>query len=107
MESQYLDPIYKGGTAPSTAFGVPLLVFILGAVVFGQIGLIVFLVGGLPATIAVGVLAVSCFAWARRISKFDDQRLLQLVLRVRMRGPHRRPRLAWGAVSFSPFARKA
>ncbi len=107
MESQYLDPIYKGGTSPSTAFGVPMLVFILGAVVFGQVALIVFLLGGLPATIAVGVLALSCFGWARRISKFDDQRLLQLVLRVRMRGPQRRPRLAWGAVSFSPFARKA
>lgn len=106
MESLYRDPIYKGGTSPSTAFGVPMLVFILGAVIFGQVALIMFLLGGLPATIAIGVLALSCYGWARRISKFDDQRLLQLVLRVRMRGPQRHSRPAWGAVSFSPFTKR-
>lgn len=106
MDGAYLDPIYKGGTSPSTAFGVPMLVFIVGAVIFGQVALIVFLLGGLPATIAVGVLAMSCYGWARRISKFDDQRLLQMVLLVRMRGPQRRSRRLWGAVSFSPFARR-
>jgi type IV secretory pathway VirB3-like protein len=106
VDSLYLDPIYKGGTSPSTAFGVPMLVFILGAVSFGQVALIVFLAGGLPATIAVGVLAISCYGWARRISKFDDQRLLQMVLRVRMRMSQRYSRPSWGAVSFSPFSRR-
>lgn len=82
-----------------------MLVFILGAVVFGQLGLIVFLIGGLPATISVVVLAIGCYGWARRISKFDDQRLLQLLLWARMRVRQRRSRAAWGAVSFSPFSK--
>lgn len=106
MDGNYLDPIYKGGTSPSTAFGVPMLVFILGAVIFGQVALIVFLMAGLPGTVAVGVLALSCYGWARRVSKFDDQRLLQMLLRVRMRGPQRHARASWGAVSFSPFTRR-
>lgn len=101
--NDFNDPIYKGGTAPSTAFGIPMLVFILGAVVFAQIALIAFLVAGLPATISIMVLAISFYGWARRISKFDDQRLLQLLLRVRMRGPQRGSRRSWGAVSFGPF----
>ena len=106
VDEDFYDPIYKGGTAPSTAFGVPMLVFILGAVIFGQVALIAFLIAGLPATISIAVLGASCYGWARRISKFDDQRLLQLVLRVRMRGPQRNARDAWGAVSFSPFKLK-
>ena len=83
-----------------------MLVFILGAVAFGQLALIAFLVAGLPATIAIVVLALSFYGWARRISKFDDQRLLQMLLRIRMRGPQRSSRRSWGAVSFSPFKNK-
>ena len=106
MDEDFEDSIYKGGTAPSTAFGVPMLVFILGAVIFGQIALIAFLIFGLPATIAAAVLAASCYGWARRISKFDDQRLLQMLKRTRMRGPQRKARGAWGAVSFGPITYK-
>lgn len=83
-----------------------MLVFILGAVFFGQIALIAFVFAGLPATVAIVVMALTFYGWGRRISKFDDQRLLQLLLRVRMRGPQRGSRLSWGAVSFSPFKNK-
>lgn len=106
MDDDFYDPIYKGTTGISTAFGVPMLAFILGAVVFGQIGLAFFVFFGLPATISVAVVAFFCYGWARRISKFDDQRLLQYLKRMRMRGPQRRARVTWGAVSFSPFSGK-
>lgn len=104
--NDHRDPIYKGGTAPSVVFGIPLLVFLLGAVVVGQVGLLAFVVGGVPAAVTVLVMGISLYGWARRISKFDDQRLLQLLLRIRMRGPQRAARRIWGAVSFGPFRHK-
>lgn len=100
------DPIHKGGTSPSTAFGVPLLVFILGAIVVGQAGLAAFYFLGIPAASGVAVVGMALYAWARRVSKFDDQRLLQLLLRARMRGPQRASREEFGAISFSPFSKK-
>ncbi|MFX7945844.1 VirB3 family type IV secretion system protein, partial [Acinetobacter baumannii] len=37
MQDDFYDPIYKGCTTPSTILGVPLIPFILGALVIGQL----------------------------------------------------------------------
>ena len=42
----------------------------------------------------------------RAITKKEDQRLRQLLLRLRMRHPQRQSRQLWGFVSFSPIRYK-
>lgn len=103
MQESYYDPIYKGCTSPSTFWGVPLLAFVLGTLVFAQLTLFGFLFGGLPVAVVIAMLYAFALTWARRISKNDEQRLLQLLLKMRMRGPQAASRRFWGAVSFSPL----
>jgi type IV secretion system protein VirB3 len=102
MLDGFRDPIYKGGTSPPTFFGVPLVPMVLAGVVFGQIALVLFFMVGLPGLAFVGVLAFAAFGKARRISKFDDQRILQMMLKIRMRGRQRGIKRIFGAVSFAP-----
>ena len=103
MQDDFFDPIFKGCTAPSTAFGVPLIPFILGSVVFGQLAVLGFFFQGLPTVLVLFILYAFAFTWARRISRNDEHRLIQYVLKLRMRGPQAASRNFWGAVSFSPL----
>lgn len=102
MTEDFFDPIYKGCTSPSTVFGVPMLTFILGTLVFAQISVIGFFVSGMPVVVVMAILYGFSLAWARRISRNDEQRLPQLILRMRMRGPQRASIRYWGAVTFAP-----
>lgn len=103
MQEDFFDPIYKGCTSPSTIFGVPLLPFILGALVIGQLTVLSFYFLGLH--VAVVFLTLGCFAfgWARKVSTNDEHRLLQYLMKGRMRGRQASARKFWGAVSFSPL----
>ena len=103
MEDDYYDPIYKGSTAPSTVFGVPLLPFILATVVFGQASVVAFYLVGFSLVVALLTLYGFIFAWARRISRNDEHRLNQYILKMRIRGLQGASRQFWGAVSFSPL----
>lgn len=103
MEDDYFDPIYKGCTAPSTVFGVPLLPFILATVVFGQGAVAAFYFVGVPLALVLLMLYGFAFVWARRMSRNDEHRLIQYILKMRMRGPQGASRQFWGAVSFSPL----
>jgi type IV secretion system protein VirB3 len=103
MQDDYFDPIYKGCTAPSTAFGIPLLPFILFTMSFAQLALVGFFLFRLAAVIFVLILYLFAFVWARRISRNDEHRLLQYLIKMRMRGPQIASRKFWGAVSFSPL----
>jgi type IV secretory pathway VirB3-like protein len=104
MENNYFDPIYKGSTAPSTAFGVPLIPFILGTLVFAQLAVLGLFIFGFHVTIVCAILYGFALVWAQKVSRNDDQRLLQLLMKMRMRGPQLATRRYWGAVSFSPTA---
>jgi type IV secretion system protein VirB3 len=106
MQDGFQDPIYKGGTSPPTFLGVPLVPMVIAGTIFGQFALILFLIFGLPGIAFVGVLAFSAFGWARRISKFDDQRILQMMLKIRMRGKQRGIKAMLGAVSFAPGSKR-
>jgi type IV secretion system protein VirB3 len=103
MDEDYFDPVYKGCTSPSTAFGISLLPFIFATLVFAQLALIVFFAFGIPAAVFVAICYGFLFVWGRKVSRNDDQRLNQLLLRLRMRFPQTRSRLTWGAISFSPL----
>jgi type IV secretory pathway VirB3-like protein len=106
MQDGFQDPIYKGGTSPPTFLGVPLVPMVIAGTIFGQIALLAFLAVGLPGIAFVLVLASAAFGKARRISKFDDQRILQMMLLIRMRGKQRGIKKILGAVSFAPGAKR-
>jgi type IV secretory pathway VirB3-like protein len=102
MQEDYYDPIYKGCTAPSTIFGVPLVPFILGALVFAQLMLLGFYFFSLAVSVVFFIMAVFAYLWARKVGRNDEHRLLQYMLKMRMRGQQSSTRKFWGAVSFSP-----
>lgn len=102
MQDDYYDPIYKGCTAPSTILGVPLVPFILGAMVIAQLTILSFYFFSLSVATVFITLGLMAYVWARRVGQNDEHRLLQYLLKLRMRGGQSATRRFWGAVSFSP-----
>lgn len=99
----YYDPIYRGCTSPATMFGIALVPFILSTLCFAQLGVVAFIVFKLAGLAPVVVVYAAVYRWARGISRNDDQRLLQMILRIRSRWGQRTLRAYWGAASFSPL----
>jgi type IV secretory pathway VirB3-like protein len=106
MQEDFYDPIYKGCTAPSTIFGVPLIPFILGALIFAQLILLSFYFLGLSVAVVFFIMAIFAYGWARKMGRNDEHRLLQMMLKLRMRGQQSSTRRFWGAVSFSPLPQR-
>lgn len=102
MHDDFYDPIYKGCTAPSTVLGVPLIPFILGALVIAQLSVLSFFFIRLSVAVSFIVIGLVLYGWARKAGTNDEHRLLQYLLKLRMRGPQKATRNYWGAVSFSP-----
>ncbi|RRS01166.1 hypothetical protein EIP75_21565 [Aquabacterium soli] len=103
MQEDFFDPIYKGCTAPSTIAGVPLIPFILGGLVTAQLTVLSFYFFSLPVAMVFVVMGLAAYLWARRLGSNDEHRLLQFMLKARMRGRQKATRRFWGAVSFSPL----
>lgn len=103
MQNDFYDPIYKGCTAPSTILGVPLIPFILGALVVGQLTVLSFYFIRLSVALVFIITGVFGYAWARKVGSNDEHRLLQFLMKARMRGRQSATRKFWGAVSFSPL----
>jgi len=85
--------------------GAPMMPFILVtgiAVLAAMLGLFVSLY------IPVGVVTVYAptYTWMRAVTKIDDQRLNQVVLRLRLRTRLQASRRFWGAFTYTPFALK-
>ena len=98
------DLVFKGCTRPSMLGGVPLmpLMFVvLPLVLIGMWGLWLKPIIGLIAL----VLMIPIFIVMKIISKFDDQRLMQHVLRLQMSLRHRNTQF-WGAKSYAPVRYK-
>ena len=57
-------------------------------------------------SIAVITAYVPIYAWMRAVTKTDDQRLNQLVLRLRMRARMQGSRRMWGALTYTPIVFK-
>lgn len=80
---------------------MPLMVVALPLVLIGMWGLWLKPIIGLVAL----VLMITIFVVMKIISKFDDQRLMQHVLRLQMSLRHRNT-LFWGAKSYAPVRYK-
>ena len=96
----FYDPVYKGCTSPGTIFGVPMLPFILGTLLFAQLGVLAFMTIGLAGLVSLLVAYSAVYRWARSVSRNDEQRLLQMIMRMRMRAGQRSSIAYWGAVTF-------
>jgi type IV secretion system protein VirB3 len=101
----FRDPVFRGCTRPPMFLGAPMVPFILVtgiAILAAMLGLFV------NAFISVAVVTVYApiYAWMRIITKSDDQRLNQMILRLRLRlrmqGAHR----LWSAVTYTPIKLK-
>ena len=78
------EPIYKGATRPALKWGVPLMALIvifMPVIVVGAWGAI--LVNWWIAPVVPAILA-PLYGWMRWVTTKDDQRLLQLILRLKL-----------------------
>lgn len=97
------DPIFRGCTRPATFAGVPMLPFLLVSGGF-------LIVTGWTCYLAsayIGLFLVMTYVpillTMRAVTKKDDQRLHQLLMRARMRCRHFASVRQWGAVSYAPL----
>ena len=94
------EPIYKGATRPAIKWGVPLMALVavfMPTIVLGAWGAI--LVSWVIAPV-VAIVLLPLYAWMRWVTYHDDQRLLQMILKVKLlvANPNRR---MWTARSYS------
>ncbi len=57
-------------------------------------------------SVAAVTVFVPLYAWMRAVTKTDDQRLQQLLLRLRLRTRLQGTRRAWGALTYIPLTLK-
>lgn len=99
----YRDPIFKGCTRPAMLAGVPLVPMVLSMIASFLAGMwsFYFISGYLVVVIAFTTTAM--LISMRAMTKRDDQRLRQVLLRARMRLRHRTSRSLWSAISYGPL----
>jgi type IV secretory pathway VirB3-like protein len=81
--------------------GAPMVPFILVtglAILAGMLGLF----ANPLITVAVVTIYAPIYAWMRAVTKTDDQRLNQIILRFRMRARMQGSRRFWGALTYIP-----
>ena len=96
------DPVFKGATRPAMIFGIPLLPLII----VGLMGVLstlwcLQLLGPFSA-FTMALLTLVLLVVMRFISKADDQKLNQMLLRMQSIAA-RRNRHYWGSHSSSPL----
>ncbi|PLX76769.1 MAG: type IV secretion system protein VirB3 [Azoarcus sp.] len=102
----FRDPIFKGCTRPAMFAGVPMIPFMLVTGLFLLLAVWMFyLVSGYVSLLLV-IAYITIVITMREITKKDDQRLRQMMMRARMRVRQRAGRLLWGAISYSPIRYK-
>jgi type IV secretion system protein VirB3 len=92
--------IYKGTTRPAMKWGVPLVALIgIMAGIVASVWLAVLISIWIVPVVAVGLVAA--YGWMRWVTYRDDQRLLQMVLHMKlaMSNPNRK---LWKARSYTP-----
>lgn len=98
------DLIFKGCTRPTMMWGVPLMPLMIAStplVIGGFWGIWLYPVAGFAAF----AMIIPIFLAMKLVSKTDDQRLMQHLLRLRMSLIHRNAKF-WGAKSYAPIAYK-
>lgn len=95
------DMIYKGCTRPPLLWGVPLMplvMILMPGMLVGIVGLAYFL----PMSLLALLVSLSAWFWMRAVTKKDDQRLLQIFLRMRLRS-HQKNTRYWGCAAYAPI----
>ena len=101
MQKLLQDVIYKGCTRPPLLWGVPLLpliMILMPGMLVGIVGLAYFL----PMSLVALLVTVSAWVWMRAVTKKDDQRLLQIFLRFRLRSSQKNKGF-WGCAAYAPI----
>ena len=103
MSDGFRDPIFKGCTRPAMLGGVPTipLILICGLTLLLSVGSFYLVSGYLSLFILFVTIPV--VVTMREMTKKDDQRLRQVMMRARMRLRHRASRATWGAISYGPL----
>ena len=102
MSDGFRDPIFKGCTRPAMLGGVPTipLILICGLTLLLSVWSF-YLVSGYVSLFILFV-TIPVVVTMREMTKKDDQRLRQVLMRARMRLRHRVSRRTWGAISYGP-----
>lgn len=86
--------------------GVPMLPMMLVTGIFLLAAVWLFYLLSPYVTVLLVIAYIPIYVTMRQITKKDDQRLSQYVMRARMRIRHRPGIALWGAVSYSPIRYK-
>ena len=101
--STFQDPIFRGCTRPATFAGVPVLPFLLvSGGFFIATGWTCYLTSAYFG-IFLALIYLPILLTMRAVTKKDDQRLHQLLMRARMRCRHVAGARQWGAISYAPI----
>lgn len=96
---------FKGCTRPAMFMGVPMMHFLLVSGVFMLASMWCFYLVSAYVSLGLVMAYAPIVVVMREMTKKDDQRLRQLLMRARMRYRHFNKSL-WGALSFSPLRYK-
>ncbi len=86
--------------------GVPTIPFLLVTGSFMILAVWTFYLVSPYVSLFLGIVYVPICITLRQMTKKDDQRLRQVLMRARMRFRHRAGRQLWGAASYSPIRYK-
>jgi type IV secretion system protein VirB3 len=86
--------------------GVPMVPFLLITGAFLLLAVWTFYLVSPYVSLGLVLIYIPIVVWMRTITKKDDQRLRQMMMRARMRIRQRASRAMWGAISFSPIRYK-
>jgi type IV secretion system protein VirB3 len=77
---------------------MPLIMILMPGMLVGMVGLAYFL----PVSLLSLLVSVTAWIWMRAVTKKDDQRLLQIFLRVRLRSRQKNTGF-WGCAAYVPI----
>jgi type IV secretion system protein VirB3 len=96
---------FKGCTRPAMFMGVPLMPFMGVSGAFILLAMWAFYLASGYVSLMLVMAYIPILVVMRQMTKKDDQRLKQVMLRARMRLRHSNKNL-WGAISYSPLKYK-
>jgi type IV secretion system protein VirB3 len=103
----FRDPIFRGCTRPAMFLGVPLVPFLIATAAFALPMLWTFYLLSAYVSLFLVMAYIPVLLTMREVTKRDDQRLRQLLMRAAMRIRQRKARRFWSASSYSPLRYKA
>lgn len=103
MKLTAIDPLFKGCTRPAMLLGVPLVPLVLVSMLLLLIGIWSFMLVPVFGLFMIAVILPASIGWMRHVTKKDDFRLEQLLLRFSLRSRQRNT-LHWGkgVAAYSP-----